>query len=261
MDILIKVNEQSNGRDKIARLFQYTSRLVWHQLETRNANKYSVDRIKTLEVTLSSFRKSKSYISRCVHYINTCSMMCSFVSVLRLGRCVDMCYVVLNSTLIDDPILRLTLSTSKLAHALFLYADHVVWLARNGFVKSDSDKWNRTANKFWLLSIIANLIRDLYEILHLIQLNKSNLFKPSELISSSIKGFNVLASAKHVCMLVNCHKDIFIDTLKNSCDLFIPLTALGITKLSPSIVGTLGAISSLAALMTVIMPITKLVPA
>ncbi|KAI8419940.1 hypothetical protein MSG28_008557 [Choristoneura fumiferana] len=57
MDIIIKVNNQSNGRDKLARLFQYTSRLVWHQLEARNANKYSIDRIRNLELTLSSFRK------------------------------------------------------------------------------------------------------------------------------------------------------------------------------------------------------------
>lgn len=44
------------------RLIQYTSRLVWHQLELRNANKYSVDRIKNLELTFSSFRKSKLFL-------------------------------------------------------------------------------------------------------------------------------------------------------------------------------------------------------
>ena len=62
-------------------------------------------------------------------------------------------------------------------------------------------------------------------------------------------------------MLMTCHKDVFIDTLKNSCDMFIPLTALGFTKLSPSTVGVLGAVSSLAALVTIVKPITKLVPA
>lgn len=237
MDIIINVNNQSNGRDKLARLFQYTSRLVWHQLEARNANKYSVDRIKTLEGTLSSFRK-----------------------ILRLGRCMDICYSALSSSIIDDPFLRFTVTTSKLAHALFLYADHVVWFTKNGFLKSDSDKWNRTANKFWLLSIIANLARDFYEILHLLQLNKSTWLKPSDLISGSSTSFNLSATAKHIVMLVNCHKDIFIDTLKNSCDLFIPLTALGFTKFSPSLVGTLGAVSSLAALVTIVQPITKLVP-
>ncbi|VVC97017.1 unnamed protein product [Leptidea sinapis] len=57
MDIVININNQTNGRDKLARLAQYTSRLVWHQLEQRNADKYSIDRLKSLESNLSSFRK------------------------------------------------------------------------------------------------------------------------------------------------------------------------------------------------------------
>ncbi|CAH0695974.1 unnamed protein product [Spodoptera exigua] len=237
MDVIIKVNNQSSGRDKLARLIQYTSRLVWHQLEIRNANKYSVDRIKNLELTFSSFRK-----------------------ILRLGRCIDICYTALNSMHIEDPILRVTLTVSKLAHALFLYSDHIVWLTKSGFLKTDSEKWNRTANKFWLISIIANLARDFYEIVHLMDLHRASFLKPSELLNSS-RNHDLNGSIKYMYMLMSCHKDVFIDTLKNSCDMFIPLTALGVTKLSPSTVGVLGAISSLAALVTIVKPITKLVPA
>ncbi|XP_046970288.1 peroxisomal membrane protein 11B [Vanessa cardui] len=237
MDIIINVNNQSNGRDKLARLFQYTSRLVWHQLESRNANKYSVDRIKSLENALGSFRK-----------------------VLRMGRCIDICYLALNTMNIEDPFLRISLTVSKIAHALYLYADHVVWLTKSGFLKSDTDNWNRTANRFWLLSIIANLARDFYEILHILELNRTMLLKPTNLLSGTMKQFDLQASVKHMYTIVNCHKDIFIDTLKNSCDIFIPLTALGFTKFSPSAVGALGAISSLAALVTMVKPITKLIP-
>ncbi|XP_013162641.1 PREDICTED: peroxisomal membrane protein 11B [Papilio xuthus] len=238
MDIIIKVNNQSVGRDKIARLLQYTSRLVWHQLESRNANKYSVDRVKSLENTLSSFRK-----------------------VLRLGRCVDIFYNALSTINIEDPILRFTLTASKLAHALYLYADHIVWLSKNGFLKSDSNGWSQTANRFWLLSIIANLARDFYEILHILDFKKSMFLKPSDLINVPVRNFDFNSSLKHLYAILHCHKDIFIDTAKNSCDLFIPLTALGYTKLSPSTVGVLGAMSSLAALVTLVKPITKLVPA
>ncbi|CAK1584709.1 unnamed protein product [Parnassius mnemosyne] len=238
MDIIIRVNNQSVGRDKLARLVQYTSRLVWHQLETRNANKYSVDRVKSLENTLSTFRK-----------------------VLRLGRCIDIFYTALNNIHIEDPFLRFTVTTSKLAHALYLYADHIVWLSKSGFLKSDSDGWSQTANRFWLLSIIANLARDFYEILHVLDLNKSMFLNPTELINVHVRQFDLNSSFKHLYAILSCHKDIFIDTVKNSCDLFIPLTALGYTKLSPSAVGALGAFSSLAALITLIKPITKLVPA
>lgn len=181
-------------------------------------------------------------------------------SVLRLGRCIDICYTALDSMNLEDPFLRLTLTVSKLAHGLYLYADHIVWLTKSGFLKTDSDSWNKTANRFWLLSIIVNLARDIYEILHVLDLNKSTFLKPSELLTSSARTFNLSSSLKHLHAFVNCHKDIFIDSLKNSCDLFIPLTALGFTKLSPSAVGTLGAISSLAALVTIVKPITKLVP-
>lgn len=161
---------------------------------------------------------------------------------------------------IEDPVLRVTLTSSKLAHALFLYADHMVWLSKSGFLKTDSDGWNRTANRFWLLSIIANLARDFYEIYHILEANKSTFLRPSELVNRSVR-LELNESIKHLSTLVYCHKDVFIDTLKNSCDLFIPLTSLGFTKLSPSAVGTLGALSSLAALVTIIKPITKLVPA
>lgn len=161
---------------------------------------------------------------------------------------------------IEDPFLRLTITISKITNALFLFADHVVWLTRSGFLKSDSDSWNRTANKFWLLSILANLARDLYEILHILDLHKSSLLKPTDLINITARNdFSTIA--RHLHTFISCHKDVFIDTLKNSCDLFIPLTALGFTKLSPSAVGALGAMSSIAALVTLVKPITKLVPA
>ncbi|XP_047503696.1 peroxisomal membrane protein 11B [Pieris napi] len=238
MDVLLNVNNQSNGRDKLARLVQYASRLVWHQLEKKHANKYSIERIKGLENNLSSFRK-----------------------VLRLGRCIDISYAALNTIHIQDPFLRISLTVSKIAHALFLYADHIVWLTRSGFLKTDSEQWNRTANKFWLLSITANLARDVYEILQVLQLNQTTLLKPSELLRGPVKSFDVNACIKHLYAIIYCHKDIFIDTIKNSCDIFIPLTALGLTKLNPSAIGALGTVSSLAALITIVKPITKLVPA
>lgn len=127
-------------------------------------------------------------------------------------------------------------------------------------MKTDKD-WNKTANKFWLVSIIANLARDFYEILHVLELNRSSFMKPTELLGGHRNNFDLVVSLKHFYAVVNCHKDVFVDTLKNSCDLFIPLTCLGFTKLSPTAVGALGAVSSLAALVTIVKPITKLVPA
>lgn len=152
----------------------------------------------------------------------------------------------------DDPWLRLTLTLNKLGYALYLYADHIVWLTKSGFLKADSDKWNKIANKFWLLSIISNLAKDIYEIFEVLKLNKRHSLIPSQLLTNSMTHFNLNMTLNHVFWFVKCHKEIFIDTIRDSCDLFIPLTALGFTKFSPSTVGLFGALSSLAALFTVI---------
>lgn len=211
------------------RLAQYTSRLLWHQLEIREANKFSVDRIRNLEFTLATFRK-----------------------ILRLGRCVDVCYTALNHIHHEDKWLRLTLTLSKLGHALYLYADHIAFLTRIGFLKTDMHKWTKTANKFWLVSIIANLAKDFYELLQVLNIKKTTFMRPSELINNSCTNFDMNSALKHLYWLVRYHKNIFFDTVKDSCDLFIPMTAIGLTKLSPTTVGFLGAVSSLVALYTIV---------
>lgn len=52
-----------------------------------------------------------------------------------------------------------------------------------------------------------------------------------------------------------------VDTLKNTCDLFIPMAALGYVRLSPGTVGMLGVVSSVAGIAALINPMYKLCPA
>lgn len=237
MDTVIKLNNQTAGRDKLARLAQYLSRLVWHQLELRKANKYTVDRVKNLESTCSSFRK-----------------------ILRFGRCIDSLYASVDASCIDNKWVRITLTISKLANSLYLFADHIVWLTKTGFIsKVDPEKWTQVANKYWLISIVMNLARDFYELLQILNLNRKSLLYRNHCIfdCSRLSWSSVVEKAN---LLLQCHKDVFVDTLKNSCDLFIPLTALGYTRLSPSTIGFLGAVSSAAAILTMVEPVAKLSP-
>lgn len=168
--------------------------------------------------------------------------------------------------------LRLTLTLSKIASALFLYADHIVWLSRTGLVKSiDAKKWNDTANKYWFVSIVMNLCRDIYELSALIDrtLKTSNgrstqtinrwLFDTNANISTLSKRDFARASHQAYAYAYE-NRAIFIDTIKNACDLFIPLTALGYTKLKPRTVGLLGVISSIAAIIVLLQPAAKLHP-
>lgn len=166
--------------------------------------------------------------------------------------------------------LRLTLTLSKIAQALFLYADHIIWLSRTGLSKSiDAKKWNDTANKYWFVSIMMNLCRDFYEISKLIDrtLNAGRtkqtinrwLFETNANISTTSKR-DMMNAGLQVYSYVYENRAIFIDTTKNLCDVFIPLTALGYTKLKPRTIGFLGVISSIAALIVLLQPAAKLQP-
>ncbi|EZA57708.1 hypothetical protein DMN91_002975 [Ooceraea biroi] len=219
MDIVIKVNELTTGRDKIIRLLQYASRTYWYYAQNSNRTKYSAEILRSLEFTFSSFRK-----------------------LLRLGRCVDSLYSATKVLKHPDLILRTTLVSAKLANALYLLSDHFIWMGRVGIFKVNLDKWNKAANKYWLVNIIMNIMRDVYEIIKIMQ----------------YKG-TVLRQQRTVSCLKD-HKDVVMDTVKNACDLFIPLTALGITRCTPGTVGLLGVISSFIGLYTIVNPDYKLYP-
>jgi peroxin-11B len=54
---------------------------------------------------------------------------------------------------------------------------------------------------------------------------------------------------------------VVVDTVKNGCDVMIPLTALGYMRLSPGTVGLLGVVSSVAAIISLVDPLARLTPA
>lgn len=200
--------------------------------------------------------------------------MCPFqiISVLRFGKCIDLLYAAQRTIHHTNVTLRLTLTLSKIAQALYLYADHIIWLSRSGLAKSvDAKKWNHTANKYWFVSIVVNLCRDFYELSRLIDrtLNSGNgrnkqtiyrwLFDTNTHISALSK--QDLTKASHqIYGYVYENRAIFIDTTKNLCDVFIPLTALGYTQLKPRTIGLLGVISSIAAIIVLLQPAAKLQP-
>ncbi|RZF48360.1 hypothetical protein LSTR_LSTR007527 [Laodelphax striatellus] len=227
MEKITNFNNQTAGRDKLARLLQYLSRLIWHYMQKRSYNKKSIETLKTLEYTFGNFRK-----------------------LLRLGRCFDTLHSALKSLHYKETLVRLTCTFSKIAHAFYLLCDHVVWAGRTGVADIDTDRWSYNANRYWLLSIYCNLIRDAYEIFKLIQLHNQNC-------SSSKRS---VMRKTHVTNLIISNKEVAIDTLKNACDVLIPLTALGFVKLSPGATGLLGVISSIAGIVTIVDPFSKLAP-
>ncbi|KAK5648778.1 hypothetical protein RI129_003670 [Pyrocoelia pectoralis] len=229
MESLIKLNNQTAGRDKIARLAQYLSRLLWYRFEYYQ--KGGVHNLKALEYQLSTFRK-----------------------LLRFGRCIDSLYTVIHSWQHPNLSLRLSITLSKIYNALFLFADHILWLGRSDLYNINTDKWSNISNKYWLYSIIMNLVRDFYEILVILKANKSRI-----LPKSGVKNFNdILSCSAKAVVCINGYQNVVVDTVRNCCDVFIPLTALGHTKLSPGTIGLLGVISSIAGIISLIEPAVKL---
>ncbi|CAG9862037.1 unnamed protein product [Phyllotreta striolata] len=228
MDQIIKLNNQTAGRDKIARLLQYLSRLLWHNLDK---NKNAVLGLKNLEFQLSTFRK-----------------------LLRFGRFAESIYATLPLFEEDAATIRYTVILSKITNALFLLADHILWLGRADLCTIDTERWANLSNRYWLYSITMNLVRDFYEISLILKANKSSImtktFEPKDIIDVTLKSISVLS----------VHQKVLIDTIKNGCDFFIPLTSLGFTKLSPGMVGLLGAISSIAGLLVLLDSSKKLTP-
>uniref|UniRef100_A0A6V7L0D7 Peroxisomal membrane protein 11B n=1 Tax=Bracon brevicornis TaxID=1563983 RepID=A0A6V7L0D7_9HYME len=129
----------------------------------------------------------------------------------------------------------------------------MIWLARTGLIRFNLQKWTDRANKFWLCTIVMNLIRDLYEIVQFIESN------------SLARGAKINFAAKNMrhqyTSLLKNHRGVVLDTIKNGCDLFIPMTALGYTKFKPGTIGILGLVSSAIGLYCLIDPLAKLTPA
>ncbi len=166
-----------------------------------------------------------------------------------MGRCLDTLYTALNMIKDDDTIIRVNCAISKVSYALFLLCDHILWFGRYGYMEVDVTRWNRTANRYWLLMITMNLIRDYAEV--------SRLYRNGKiLVNWNFK--DPKCTVKHLLALTTTHKDVTLDIVKNVCDLFLPLAALNVVNLSPSTVGLLGVVSSAVGIYTILDPFAKL---
>lgn len=160
-------------------------------------------------------------------------------------------YSALHTINLPDPVVRATLTMSRITSSLFLFADNVLWLQNVGLVNVDRTKWVRISSKFWLYSILMNLIRDAYEINRILAEDRRKRACYGIPLGSSLntEAFPELVAIKKWVM---ANKSVSVDTLKNVCDMWIPLAALGHVHLSPTTVGFLGTISSAAAVLQII---------
>ncbi|GIY38755.1 peroxisomal membrane protein 11B [Caerostris darwini] len=237
MDKLIKLNNQTAGRDKLFRLFQYSSKLIWGTLENKATNKDLLKQLKELEYVLGTGRK-----------------------LFRFGRGVDTLYAALSTLHLSDPTLRYTITFSKINMALYLITDHIIWLARAGLLDIDKAKWGKLSYKLWLFSIVMNLSRDFYELKQILRKSSCGSLKQEMQGKLTSKHNTILSKLNLYYNVLALHKDVVLDTIKNTCDVCLPLSQLGYLQISPKTVGLFGVISSMAGILPLLDSSYKLTP-
>lgn len=183
---------------------------------------------------------------------------------LRFGKSLEVFLGSLTTLHYSDAWIAFTLTVNKICQSIFLLTDHIIWLARSGLVKDiDTVKWTQRSNRYWLISLVMALVRDVYEINRVVA-SFSSYKSLSSCIASSVVSIrrpkDVTICVTSLFEFLITYKHLTIDTIKNGCDLFIPLNGLGYTKLSPRVIGLLGMISSIAGLMVILNPHCKLTP-
>ena len=157
---------------------------------------------------------------------------------------------------LEDTFLRVTITLSRLNQAVYLLIDHALWAHRVGIVAVDNNRLTNLSARFWLATLILNLSRDLYALMNVLNDAISLHAKrqahgdvgqdDAQCCANSNSGqLDVLA----FCLQRNV--PVVLDLVKNTADLFLPLSSLGYLAVPVGIQGLCGLISSIVGMVTV----------
>lgn len=221
---IVKFNTQTLGREKLIRLCQYAAKFLSSILQLYH-RRYAGGGVKLLEL-LYKIRELETYFLSCRRLVS-------------FGRCTDQLYSAMRSMQLNDPIIRMTVATSKLWLSCQMFADHVLWLDQIGLFKTSSNKqaWIDRANRFWLYSVSTNLLRDIYELICVMQQKRS---RDKDNLDSELRNFKLSTPIKWI----KGNPKLSCDLIKNSCDFLIPHTAVNKIPIHSSVIAMFGIISS-----------------
>jgi len=183
---------------------------------------------------------------------------------LRFGRFLDTLHSALPVlSNVSNPLVRFTSAMSRISNTCSMFLDHIACLEKLGLLsikKSTASRMERASTRFWLYAILLGLIRDIYELLRIYKEEYRTKHKLTKQDSSAQhkekRGTSMLnesakmelevaksiAEAKQgrllrmmkwigrlrlICHFVREHPDVTLDTTKNLCDVFLPLSSLG----------------------------------
>ncbi|KAM9807853.1 peroxisomal membrane protein 11A [Neosynchiropus ocellatus] len=244
MDAAGKLLNQSQGRDRVFRATQYACALSIYLLRNTSQRKELVAKLKSLEASLSAGRK-----------------------LFRLGNTVNSIEAAKRTVQLPDRVLSLCLTAANVNRALYFLCDNALWAQNVRLISHiDKERWSLNASRFYLVSLVMNLTTDLYFIVQLMtqkardkhfrrkmESHLSECPEVAEVVVPRLDAFLFLLLAS-----LRSDPTVALDTLKNICDLFIPLDKLGIYKSNAGVVGFCGLVSSLIGLLTVLHPKLKI---
>lgn len=214
---IIKLSEKTSGRDKLCRVVQYGCKFVYWVLEQESLSPQLIAKLKNLESSISTARK-----------------------LFRLGTGVTQFRSALQTIHLNNPLLRFILTLVKLNRGIYLLIDHLIWAHRMNLIKINSPYWSKLSNRFWFFSVFLGLVRDMYELLKALRVERERLRQYQSYEPITRKAIsNVVQNNPAVC----------IDVVKNCGDFLIPLSRLDIFYVPGGIIGLLGIMSSVAGLV------------
>jgi len=219
LDEIVRFTSRTAGRDKLYRTVQYASRfLAWYYINKRRVSggERSVELFQNLESVMSLTRKG-----------------------MRLGRFVDYIKSVLESFHIRNKRIGTLFGLIAVCQGLFMFFDNLLLLNRFKIIHlTNPQRLQQYLYQVWLLWLSLALTRDYYEIQASFAVGQHHNYQQKQ-ERSLIRRANVFWA----------NKPLVIDTVKNLCDLYIPLSNLNIVHANTGLQGLAGTISSILGLL------------
>lgn len=185
----------------------------------------------------------------------------------RLGNTASSIDAARRTLHLTDPVLRCCLTVANLNRALYFICDNVLWAKSISLIQDlGKERWSLRANRYYFLSLVMNLVQDLYLIGQLMMrksrernyrqkidrhLNESQETAPVIVPQLDALVFLLIESFRS-------HPALAFDVIKNVCDLFIPLDRLGLYKTNEGVTGFCGLVSSLIGILLLLKPSMKI---
>ncbi|XP_074090202.1 peroxisomal membrane protein 11A isoform X1 [Macrotis lagotis] len=185
----------------------------------------------------------------------------------RLGNVVHAIQATQQSIHVSDLVPRICLTIANLNRVIYFVCDTVLWVRSVGLVSHiNKEKWRKWAARYYYYSLLLHIIRDVYEVSLQMEQAAQEKAKKEKLMSQNDLGPCIADEETEwlqsffllLFRSLRKHPPLFLDTVKNVCDILNPLDQLDIYKSNSGIIGLGGLLSSIVGIITVAYPQMRL---